>query len=185
VSGQPVQQAITALKGDGLRIGATVKTSSETIPVGDVVSTSPPAGTLTPKDRPVTVMVSAGPPLPNFVGTQFAAAQAVAQAGGYQLNQVADAKSTQPQGTITGQSPAAGSAVTPGQVITVNVSNGPPQVPVPDVQGMTVDQATSALQQAGFQVQVVQGFGNKVSAYSPTGQAPAGSTISLIVGFGF
>jgi beta-lactam-binding protein with PASTA domain len=50
---------------------------------------------------------------------------------------------------------------------------------------MSVDQATAALQQAGFQVQVEQGFGNRVTSYSPTGQAPAGSTIQLVVGFTF
>jgi len=155
VSGQPVQQAISVLKGAGLRVATPVPTPSDTIAAGVVVSTNPPAGTLTPKDRPVTVMVSAGPPLPNFVGAQFAEAQAAAQQGGFQLNQVADTKSNQPQGTITGQSPAAGTPITSGEVVTVNVSNGPPQVSVPDVQGMSVDHATSVLQQAGFQVQVV------------------------------
>jgi eukaryotic-like serine/threonine-protein kinase len=185
VTGEPAAQAISTLKGHGLKVAAPVQGPSDTVPAGDVVSTTPPAGTLTPKDRPVTVTVSAGPPLPNFVGAQVAAAQIEAAQGGYQLNQVADTKSDQPQGTITGQSPAAGSPVTSGEVVTVNVSQGPPEVAVPDVQGMTVDQATSVLQAAGFQVQVVQGFGNKVSGYSPTGQAPSGSTISLIIGFGF
>jgi eukaryotic-like serine/threonine-protein kinase len=184
VTGEPAAQAISTLKGAGLRVAAPVQTPSDTVPAGIVVSTSPPGGALTPKNQPVTVQVSAGPPLPNFVGAQFASAASVAQQGGYQLNQVPDTKSTQPQGTITGQSPAAGTPITSGEVVTVNVSSGPPQVSVPDVQGMTVDQATAALQQAGFQVQVAQGFGNRVSAYSPTGQAPAGSTIMLIVGFG-
>jgi beta-lactam-binding protein with PASTA domain len=185
VTGEPVAQAITALRAAGLKVAKPVPTPSDTIPAGDVVSTSPPGGTLAPKDRPVTVMVSAGPPLPNFVGAQASAAQVEAQQGGYQLNQVPDTKSTQPQGTITGQSPAAGTPVTSGEVVTVNVSNGPPQVAVPDVQGMTLEQATSALQGAGFQVQVQQGFGDRVTGYSPTGQAPAGSTISLIVGIAF
>jgi beta-lactam-binding protein with PASTA domain len=185
VAGEPVQQAIVALKGAGLKVGTPVPTPSDTIPVGDVVSTNPAGGALTPKNKPVTVLVSAGPPLPSFVGAQVSAAQIEAQQGGYQLNQVADPKSTQPQGTITGQSPAAGTPVTSGEVVTVNVSNGPPQVAVPDVQGMTLDQATSVLQAAGFQVQVQQGFGNRVTGYSPTGQAPAGSTIGLIVGLAF
>jgi eukaryotic-like serine/threonine-protein kinase len=185
VTGEPVAQAISTLKAHGLKVAAPVQAPSDTVPAGEVLSTSPAAGTLAPKDRPVTVTVSAGPPLPNFVGAQIAAAQIQAAQGGYQLNQVGDTKSNQPQGTITGQSPAAGSPITAGEVVTVNVSQGPPLVEVPDVQGMKVDQATSVLQAAGFQVQVVQGFGNKVSSYSPTGQAPSGSTISLIVGFGF
>ena len=185
VTGEPVAQAISTLKGAGLKVAPPVLTPSDAIPAGVVVSTNPPGNTLAPKDRPVTVTVSAGPPLPNFVGAPVSAAQIEAQQGGYQLNQVPDTKSSQPQGTITGQSPAAGTPVTSGEVVTVNVSAGPPQVAVPDVTGMNVDQATAELQAAGFQVQVVEGFGNKVTAQDPTGQAPAGSTISLQVGFGF
>jgi beta-lactam-binding protein with PASTA domain len=70
-------------------------------------------------------------------------------------------------------------------VVTVKVSQGPPTVPVPDVTGMNVHQAEQVLTQAGFQV-IVQGgdFGNTVTSYSPTGQAPQGSTITLVVSFG-
>ena len=185
VSGQAEAAAVSALRAAGLKVATPVLTPSATIPAGTVIGTSPPGGSLTPKDKPVTVTVSSGPPLPSFVGQQFAAAQVQAAAGGYQLNQVTDTKSSQPAGTITGQSPAAGTPVTSGEVVTVDVSAGPPETSVPDVQGMSVDQATAALQQAGFQVQVEQGFGNRVTGYSPTGQAPAGSTIQLIVGFAF
>jgi len=76
-------------------------------------------------------------------------------------------------------------------VITVNVSTGqgsgqvsPGNVAVPDVTGMTQDQATAALAQAGFGVQVNQGlFGDKVTSYSPTDQAPQGSTITINIGY--
>jgi serine/threonine-protein kinase len=183
VSGLPVQQAIAQLQQAGLRVARPVTTTpSDTIPAGTVISTNPPAGTQWPRDKPVTVTVSGGLPLPNFSGAPLAAAQAAAQQGGYQINPVTDTKSTQPAGTITGQSPAAGTAITPGEVVTVNVSAGPPEVAIPDVQGMKVDQARQVLQQAGFQVQVTGGFGNRVMSFTPTGQAPAGSTITLIVG---
>jgi beta-lactam-binding protein with PASTA domain/tRNA A-37 threonylcarbamoyl transferase component Bud32 len=185
VAGQPLQQAISALKGAGLRVAAPVPTPSATVPAGTVLGTNPPGQTMVARGKQVTVLVSAGLPLPNFVGAQVPAAQAAAAQGGYTINPVPDTTSTQPANTITGQSPAAGTPITSGEVVTVNVSAGPPQVSVPDVQGMKVDQATSTLQAAGFQVQVQQGFGNRVTAYSPTGQAPAGSTITLIVGFGF
>ena len=185
VTGQAEAAAVSELKAAGLKVAPLVLTPSETIPAGTVISTSPPGLSLAPKDQPVTVTVSSGPPLPSFVGQQFGSAQVQAAAGGYQLNQVPDTKSSQPAGTITGQSPAAGSPVTPGEVVTVNVSAGPPETSVPDVQGMPVGQATAALQQAGFQVQVEQGFGNRVTSYSPTGQAPAGSTIQLVVGLTF
>jgi serine/threonine-protein kinase len=185
VTGVPLSQAQAELRKAGLIPGTVTSAASSTIPAGIVISTSPVAGTAWPKPKPVGITVSAGLPLPNFVGQQFDQAQGTAQSGGYQLQQVADSNSDQPQGTITSQSPAAGTPITQGEVVTVHVSNGPPQVSIPDVSGLPVDQATQILQQAGFQVSVNQGLGGRVSSTSPSGQAPAGSTITLNVGFTF
>ena len=67
----------------------------------------------------------------------------------------------------------------------MNVSNGPAEVNVPYVIGMSVQQATQTLQAAGFQAQVQSfGLGNndgRVWDYSPVGQAPRGSIILLDV----
>jgi beta-lactam-binding protein with PASTA domain len=77
----------------------------------------------------------------------------------------------------------AGGSFTPHQVITIEISNGPPMVGVPNVDGQPVSQAEQTLSQAGFQVKVIQvGPLNKVFDYSPAGQAPQGSTITLYVG---
>ena len=48
-------------------------------------------------------------------------------------------------------------------------------------------QATTILQQAGFTVSVTNGVfgGGRVSSYTPTGTAPKGSVITLVVGFAF
>jgi hypothetical protein len=55
---------------------------------------------------------------------------------------------------------------------------------VPYPIGMTVQAATQLLESAGFQVKVNRfGFFNKVFDYSPVGQAPRGSTITLDAGF--
>jgi eukaryotic-like serine/threonine-protein kinase len=71
-------------------------------------------------------------------------------------------------------------------VVTVHVSNGPPMVNIPNVQGMNVNQAAAKLTAAGFNVTTNQlGPGHRVVSYSPTGQAPKGSTITLNVGFFF
>jgi beta-lactam-binding protein with PASTA domain len=49
---------------------------------------------------------------------------------------------------------------------------------------MSTQQATQLLQQAGFQVQVnTYGPFDKVFDFSPTGQAPRGSTITIDVGY--
>jgi beta-lactam-binding protein with PASTA domain/predicted Ser/Thr protein kinase len=187
VTGLSQAAAQAALRKAGLTPGAVTQTASDTIGAGIVVSTDPVAGTSWPQTKPVAIAVSAGPPLPDFVGQQFQDAQGQAQSGGYQLQQEPDASSTQPQGTITSQSPAPGTPITPGEVVIVHVSNGPPEVPVPDVTGDNVHQATRILEQAGFQVAVNSGVfsGNTVSSESPSGQAPQGSTITLSLNFSF
>jgi eukaryotic-like serine/threonine-protein kinase len=181
VTGQSQAAAEAALRNVGLTPGTVTMAGSATIPAGTVISTNPVAGTSWPQPRPVGITVSAGPPLPNFVSQQLGAAQAAAAQGGYQIYPVPDPNSTQPPNTITSQSPAAGTPITKGEVVTVHVSNGPAQVPVPNVTGMNADDATHALQQAGFQVQVT-GLGDQVASYSPTGQAPKGSTITITMG---
>jgi serine/threonine-protein kinase len=186
VSGQQLAQAEQSLRAAGLRPGQATYQASASIPSGVVISTSPVAYTHWPQNKPVGLIVSEGPPLPGFAGQQLSAAQGAAATGGYSINPVTVAKSDQPAGTILRQSPAAGTPITAGEVVTVWVSPGPPQVAVPNVQGMNVNQAEKALTAAGFQVTVNQiGIGNRVVSYSPTGQAPQGSTITLTVGFGF
>lgn len=182
VSGQPLAQAQAALRQAHLTPGPVTQATSSTVPVGDVISTTPHAFAKCPQDKPVGLTVSAGPGLPNFVGQQLSAAQTAAQAGGYTINPLPDANSTQPANTITSQSPAPNTPITQSEVVTVYVSQGPPQVPVPDVQGLSLHDAIKQLRQAGFQWQINQGIGNTVVSYSPTGTAPQGSTITLNVG---
>jgi hypothetical protein len=103
---------------------------------------------------------------------------------GTALRQVAAGLVPLPQGTITRQSPAAKTPVTPNETVTIWVSTGPPQVGVPDVDGMSVAQARQVLRQAGFHV-AVDRFGpfDKVFEYSPNGQAAKGSTVTVYTGF--
>src|SRR5579875_402831 len=183
VSGQPLAQAEAALRHAGLRIGAVTRSTSSTVQAGYVISTSPSAYARCSQYRPVGITVSAGQGLPNFVGMQLGQAQQAAQQGGYTLNPV-PAQSNQPPNTIIAQSPQAGTPVTPGEVVTVQVSQGPPGVQVPNVVGMSLPQAVNTRQQAGFQVSVVhQGPGNRVGRMSPTGTQPKGATITVYVGW--
>jgi eukaryotic-like serine/threonine-protein kinase len=182
VKGETRSAAQAALRRVHL-VSVTRKVASSQ-PVGTVTGTSPRAGTTWPQTRTVTLLVAGGPALPSFVGMNIDAATALASQDHVHLQQQPDGTSQQAQGIITGQQPGAGGLVQPGQTVIVQVSTGPQVVNVPDVGGMTVDQATQQLQAAGFQVQVTRfGFSNRVFDYSPTGQAPRGSTITLYVGF--
>ena len=184
VSGQTLANAEAALRQAGLTPGTVVSQVAGTIPAGVVISTSPGAGASQPQPRPVTITVSAGPPLPNFVGQQKSAAEQWAQANGVSLNEQPAAKSNQPQNTVTRQSPAANTPVSKGEVVTIYISPGPPNVQIPNVDNEGVRKAARQLQALGFQVslQQVGPFGSSVFNYSPTGQAPKGSTITLYYG---
>jgi eukaryotic-like serine/threonine-protein kinase len=184
VTGQQVAQAEQTLRAAGLTPAPPTYETSTTIPQGVVISTTPVAYQAWPKDKPVRLTVSSGQPLPNFVGQQVSAAQAAAASGGYSIQQQTASNSSQPQGTVVSQSPKAGTPITSGEVVTVWVSAGPPGVSVPNVDGMSEQQAIQTLKGAGFQVNVVNGlFGSSVTNYSPQGTAPSGSTITITVGY--
>jgi eukaryotic-like serine/threonine-protein kinase len=186
VTGQPLATAEQNLKAAGLTAASPTYETSSTVQTGLVIATNPPAYTNWPKDKPVGVVVSSGPPLPDFVGLPFSQAQGEAASVGVTLQQETVAKSNLPAGTVIKQSPVPSTAIRSGEVVVVWVSPGPPEVAVPDVQGLSQQQATQELQAAGFQVSVNNTFGgilgNKVTSYSPTGQAPKGSTITINIG---
>jgi serine/threonine-protein kinase len=183
VTGLTLPAAQAALRQAGLTPGPVTKEASGTIAAGIVVSTTPAAGTMWPQPQPVRLVVSAGPPMPDFIGQPQEAAQGWASANGVSLDVVTTTKSDAPAGTITSQSQRPGSAFTRGQVITITISAGPPMVAVPNVDGQSVEQATHVLEQLGFSVNVNQvGPVDNVFNYSPNNQAPKGSTITLWVG---
>ena len=142
-----------------------------------MTGTKPAAGTSWPQTKPVTILVAAGPPLPDFTGESLQTAQQWAAEYGVSLQQQDVSSQEAPAGVVTSEQPAAGTAIGPGQAVTVDVSTGPPEVSVPDTVGDTQATAAQVLEAAGFEVEV-SGSGT-VSSYSPSGEAPAGSTITI------
>ncbi|HET7243774.1 MAG TPA: PASTA domain-containing protein [Streptosporangiaceae bacterium] len=184
VTGQPLTDAQAAIKHAGLVPGKVKTVTSTTIAAGIVISTDPTAGTSWPQPKPVSIVLSAGPPLPDFVGQDKAVAEQWAAANGVKLNEVTASHSDQPVNTVVKQSAPPGSAFTNGEVITIQISPGPPMVNIPDVTGLRVPKAVQILRNAGFLVQInAIGPFNVVFSESPTGQAPKGSTITLTTGF--
>ena len=184
VTGQTLTDAQAAIKHAGLTPGKVKTVTSTTIAAGIVISTDPTAGTSWPQPKPVSIVLSAGPPLPNFVGQDKAVAEQWAAANGVKLNEETASHSDQPVNIVVKQSAPPGSAFTNGEVITIQISPGPPMVSIPDVTGLRIPKAVQILRKAGFVVQINQaGPFNVVFSESPTGQAPKGSTITLTTGF--
>jgi serine/threonine-protein kinase len=183
VSGQSEAAAKAYLQQHHLRIGEDKPEVSSTVPPGAVIGTIPRAYAKIPQTKRVRLIISQGPGLPTFVGMQVADAQAAAAAGGYTINAVANPKGNEPANTIVAQDPPPNTPITPGEVVTVKYSPGPPLVPVPDVTGLQVRDAINMLHQAGFHVAVSQsGPGGTVGSYSPSGDQPKGTVITLTIG---
>ena len=93
-------------------------------------------------------------------------------------------------GIVVGQDPAAGSQQGKGSVITLQVSKGPQTSQVPDVTSQTEADARAPLQDAGFEIQVVEeivtdeSFDGLVLSQDPEGgtEAEQGTTVVIVVG---
>jgi serine/threonine-protein kinase len=158
---------------------------------GQVTATDPPAGQRAPKGSKIRVNVMSGPAtaaVPSVVGQSLAAATNALHIAGFNANP-SYVDSDAPYNQVIHQNPASGTSEPKGTTVDLQVSNGPPQVTVPDVVGYTSQQAVQTLQAAGFQVnQQYMSTGpagdNIVQSQNPLGNAQAtkGSTVTIVIG---
>jgi serine/threonine protein kinase len=152
VVGKQVTEAIALLQGANL--GYTIHNVTSTQPVDTVVSSSPVAGTRIPETEKVALNVSAkqsSVSVPSVIGQSPARAGSILQQAGLSVGSqtTATACSTQPSGSISAQSPAAGAVEQPNTPINLVVSNGT-CVSVPGVVGQSQSAATSSITGAGL-----------------------------------
>ncbi|MGE5134300.1 MAG: Stk1 family PASTA domain-containing Ser/Thr kinase [Gemmatimonadota bacterium] len=93
-----------------------------------------------------------------------------------------------PKNHVIGTNPAGGNVVAAGSVVVIDVSSGPQKVSVPDVRNKSQQDATSILQNAGFQVTTQQSQNTSVPPNTVVKQNPPpgskvakGSTITIYV----
>jgi len=175
--GKSEQQASAELGQLGLVMDRQTEASNQR--AGTVVRQSPPPETEARKDSPVTVWVSSGPEqveVPNLVGRTEAEARAALAALDLAV-EVHKADSDQPVGRVVGQEPGRGTPVNKGGTVIITVSSGPAEVRVPDLDGMTRQQAEAALRTVGL----LATFEDRVSpepAGTVVGQDPEPRTIA-------
>ncbi len=192
VVGQDRQTAENALLAAGLVPMEGPAENSDTVPAGSVIKTNPVAGTQVPKNTTVTVTLSLGRAqvkIPDEAGKDPASAGADLSALGFKVASAAEASNAQPAGKVTRTSPAAGTSVASGSAVTIFVSSGTQQVPVPDERNQTAQAAQSALQSAGFVVNVVNQAttnpnrdGIVINQNPASGTQARGATVTITVG---
>ncbi|MFF2993927.1 Stk1 family PASTA domain-containing Ser/Thr kinase [Streptomyces sp. NPDC057950] len=188
LNGFTLSKAREVLKDDGLAAGMTTREFSGDVLNGSVIRTDPEAGTRRHAGSAIALVVSKGSPvdIADVTGTSVEDARAELEQAGLKVRIAARRVTSEfDKGQVAQQSPDAGSEAATGDTVTLTLSKGPEMVPVPDVVGDSVDDATKALEDAGFEVNEDRGllglFGDHVKKQSVDGgrTAPKGSTITI------
>ncbi|KRE36849.1 hypothetical protein ASG73_10970 [Janibacter sp. Soil728] len=188
LDGKTTAQATAALKSTHLVVDTTTQAWDDTVPKGEVVSTTPKTGTSLKRDAPVDLVISKGPEpidVPGVTGKTSADATTALEGAGLDVATSDEVYSSSvTKGSVVSQSPSSGTLL-PGETVTITVSKGPEMIAVPDVDGLSRAAATTKLQDAGFKVSVQTFLGgvlDEVRASRPGGgSAPKGSTVTILV----
>ncbi len=142
--GIAVEGAMFDLGRAGLALGTVSQADDDQVPLGAVLSTNPPPGTLLERDSKVDVVVSSGPPpvaVPAVVGGTQANATDQLTRLGLVVGEVSafGAVDDPGAGKVLDQSPPAGTLVRRGQVVTLTIrraaipttTTAPPTPPPP------------------------------------------------------
>jgi len=195
IDGLPWNQAKAKLDAAGLLYTENPPSQyNDLVPAGSVVSAKPDQNTSVAPDTRITIVLSSGHApvkVPDVTTTPqpFATAQAALTAAHLQVVRGTDQFSTiVPLGDVISQSAAPNSNAPYNSTVTLVVSKGPDLVLVPDLRGLTADEAAATLNQYGFQITVLGSFNpnSVVRQQSPTGHTKAlrGSTVTVTVGHG-
>lgn len=187
VAGLEAESARAAIEDAGLAYDEN-RQFSDDVARGMVISQAAEAGSHLKKGSPVEVVISRGKPIPapELAGQNLADAEKAAKKIGLAIEVESEEFSdTLGKDLIISQDVEAGTDCEEGQVIKVVKSKGITQVEVPNVVGMSADDASSALDKAGFKVAVDEVYSNEaagtVTAQSVEGgkTADKGSTVTI------
>ncbi|HEX4908968.1 MAG TPA: PASTA domain-containing protein, partial [Actinomycetes bacterium] len=181
---RPAGAATGRLKELDIRFRQQSRTSL-TVAKGDVIATRPDPGTVLKADRVVTVVVSAGKPnvqVPDVAGQPGEAAQETLAAANLRAR-VERVFDDRPRGQAVGTDPGAGSQAPWGSTVVLRVSKGPDLVEVPDVVGLSKEEADARLRAAGLKARIVLPVGSRVVQQSPGRgeKAKRGSEVRLLL----
>ena len=170
---------------------------SDDVDEGEVISSSPEAGTEVDEGTEVTIVVSLGAQpatVPDLRGKQASAAESALSDAGLNGSSSEEYSDDVPEGQVISQNIDPGEKVDKGTTVSYVVSRGPETkyVTVPGLGGYTEDQARQRLENAGLKVGTVnQAYSNTVGAgyvidqtASPGSSVEEGTSVGFTVSLG-
>ncbi|MGX6604222.1 Stk1 family PASTA domain-containing Ser/Thr kinase [Micromonosporaceae bacterium Da 78-11] len=181
--GQELSSAKSELESANLKFKQGKGQYSDTVPEGAVISTDPKADTQLKRGDTVTVVLSEGRApisIPNLAGKNINDARTELQQLGLTVHEEYK-ENDQPADTVIGQSLKPGTGAAKDDVITLEVSKGPPLVTVPDLTNQPCQQAQATLQGANLQANLQinpNGFVRGMNP-GPNTQVPPQTVVTL------
>lgn len=159
LTGKTYDQAASELEALGLVIKEGEQVYSPDQEKGKITSQTPKEGSVVGIGTAVEVNISRGKKdgvVPNVVNKDLAAAEAYLAEFGFKLGTQTQVESHLPKGTVISQSPEAGDKANSGASINVEVSDGKGKemTKVPNLYGLSKEQADAALAAEGLTVDV-------------------------------
>ena len=165
---------------------------SETVKSGTVIRTDPPAGKKLEPGSNVNLIVSAGPapiPVPDVTGLDQSDATQKLVAVGFRVSKTTEPSRSVALNRVIRTQPGPGQAEPKDSTITIVVSSGTKQSPIPDVVGKNQSDAVAALDAAGFKANVSQAVSTSANIGKVISQSPGagttaddGSAVTITVG---
>ena len=193
VIGMTLEDAEQAIVDANFVLGTVTEQCSFTVPEGQIITQSPFGGQNAAPGSAVNVTVSTGPcptgTVPNVVGMSQPSAENEIIAAGLTVGIITtQCSNTVPAGYVISQDPIGGEHVPPETPVNLVVSTGPCPIPVPDVVGMTEEDADVTLVSAGLFLGTVTEecsntvpAGRIISQNPPAGaQVPPGSYVNVV-----
>src|SRR5262245_53661491 len=193
VVGQNVTDASRMLTEAGFLVNSVPVENSD-VDEGLVISQDPAAGAQAGKNSQVTINVSAGSgtiSIPDVTNQSEGTARSNLQRAGFtNIQSRQEASGDVAAGNVIATDPPAGTEIQPTDTVTLIVSSGAERTTVPQLQGLSEQNARTALQNAGlegdFQPQPVnnQNQDGVVISSSPSQgqQVDRGSTVTVFIG---
>ncbi|MBC7375567.1 MAG: serine/threonine protein kinase, partial [Frankiales bacterium] len=168
--------AEAALQKAGLRVDYLPSAYSEDVAAQRIIDQDPRPNGRVRKGGTVMLLNSLGPDrraVPSVIGSTRAVAAAALERIGLKVGAVTTQFDSRPVGIVVSSDPPSGERARPGAAVALVVSKGPDLLPVPDVTGKPVAEATATLNAAGFRAEPTEVFSDGVPAGRVVSQAPA------------
>ena len=166
LTGSEQAQALNDLQSLGFIVGIE-NAADSSVPAGFVITTQPPANTITNPDTLVTIIVSVGPeafPVPYVVDLEVARGVYVINESGFQVGQQLEINDDNiPRGFIISQNPIAGTKMSPDSTVDLVISAGPSLIEISDLSRKSIVDAIQILETLGFEYEFIEEYSEDVS----------------------